>query len=64
MKAVLVLLIAASGLAACSECTPGATGNVNVGVGPGGVHTGVSVGKSCGPVNFSIGTGNRYHVAF
>lgn len=61
MRFFLILTVAGTVLAGCEKCSPNPRANVNVGVGSGGVHTGVSVGQQCGPVHFNVGTGNYYH---
>jgi len=57
------LLIVSFGLSGCEKCDPNPNVNVGVGVGSGGVSGGVSVGRSCGPVNISVG-GGRWHVPY
>lgn len=64
MRLIAMLSLVTLALAGCEQCAPGPHTNVNVGVGTGGVHGGVSVGQRCGPINISIGTGNYYHVPF
>lgn len=64
MKLTLSLVFAGLVVAGCEQCSPDPNVNVGVGVGSSGVSGGVSVGQSCGPVNFSIGTGDYWHVAF
>jgi len=56
MKRVVVL-IALLGVAACGAdgepVQPSA--NLNIGIGPGGVHTGASVGVTKGPISVGLG---------
>lgn len=64
MKLVISLAIAGLVVAGCEQCSPDPNVSVGVGVGSDGVSGGVSVGQSCGPVNFSVGTGDFWHLAF
>lgn len=62
MRFLITLGLTASFLAGCAQCSPGRpTADVNINVGTGGIGTGVSVGKQCGPINFSVGGGKYYH---
>lgn len=61
MRLLLILGVAGTVLAGCEKCQLDPSANVNVGVGSSGVHTGVSLGQSCGPVHINVGSGNYYH---
>ncbi len=63
MKKLAIVVLAGLSLAGCEKCAP-ADANVNVSVGTGGVHSGVSVGKRCGPGYVSLGTGGSYHIGW
>lgn len=62
MRLMIAMTVAGAVLAGCERCQLDPRADVNVGIGSGGVSTGVSVGQSCGPINFSIGAGDYYHV--
>ncbi|TMV05661.1 argininosuccinate lyase [Ruegeria sediminis] len=61
MRLFLVLALSGAVVSGCEKCSPNPYTGVNVGVGTGGVHGGVSVGRQCGPVNINVGAGNYYH---
>ena len=62
MKMFMAMALGCTVVAGCEACSPGApNANVAINVGSGGVRTGVSVGKQCGPVHVGIGTGPYYH---
>ncbi|MCA0918772.1 hypothetical protein [Pseudooceanicola nanhaiensis] len=61
MRLVLALAFAGTALAGCEKCSPSPNANLNVGIGGGGVHTGVSVGQSCGPLYVGLNKGKYYH---
>lgn len=62
MRFAMVLLGAGLVVAGCAQCDPQPDVNVGIGVGSGGATGGVSVGQSCGPVRFSVGTGDYWHI--
>lgn len=61
MRLFLILAVAGTALAGCERCSPRPSANVNVGVGTGGVRTGVNVGQSCGPLYIGMNAGEFYH---
>lgn len=63
MRLAIALSLCAFALSACEQCSPQPNVDVGVGVGAGGVSGGVSVGRQCGPVNFSVGTGDFWHIS-
>ncbi|MBY6088759.1 hypothetical protein ACX9MO_12555 [Pseudooceanicola sp. 502str34] len=61
MRLFIVLALAGTALAGCERCNPRPNANLNIGLGTGGVRTGLNIGQSCGPLYVGVRAGEYYH---